>query len=127
MSIFITKIVVVCLILTKLLFNYLIIDQSYPVVKKENRAKLQFKFDQIPEDHIVEEIEKQLAEALIEEDISNLSRSGKTITIEGDELPRRFVKFLVRKFLGQLNYGRKTRVISTSPGIFEIFYYQELE
>jgi len=88
---------------------------------------LQFKFDQLPEDHIVEEIEELLKKALVEEDITNLSRSGKTITIEGSGLPRRFAKFLVRKFLGQLNYGKNTRVISTSPGVFEVFYYQENE
>lgn len=88
---------------------------------------MQFNFDRLPEDHIIEEIEKLLKEALIEEDISNISLSGKVLTIEGKNLPRRFVKFLVRKFLGQLNYGKKTRVISTSPGIFDIYYYQEYE
>ncbi len=88
---------------------------------------MEFKFDQLPEDNIVEELVTLLKAALIEEDISKISRSGKTIVIEGTDLPRRFVKFLVRKFLGQLNYGKKTRVISTSPGIFEVFYYQEFE
>ncbi|MHA2363133.1 MAG: hypothetical protein ACXAC7_04195 [Candidatus Hodarchaeales archaeon] len=87
---------------------------------------MKFKLDQVPDDSITEKLEKMLSEALIEEEISNISRSGKTLTIEGD-VPRRFVKFLIRKFLGQLNYGKKTRVISSSPGIFEVLYYQEFE
>lgn len=84
---------------------------------------MQFKFDKLPEDDIVKTIEESLKKALVEEDISKISRTGKTITVEGD-VPRRFVKFLVKKFLGQSQYKNLTRVISTKPEIFEVFYYQ---
>ena len=84
---------------------------------------LQFRFDKLPDEDIVKTIEESLKKALIEEDISKISRSGKTITVEGD-VPRRFVKFLVKKFLGQSQYKNLTRVISTKPEVFEVFYYQ---
>ena len=57
---------------------------------------MEFRFDAIPNEEIVSEIEKKLKTALIEEDISKISRNGKTIHIEG-EVPTRFVKFLVKK------------------------------
>ena len=53
---------------------------------------LQFRFDKLPDEDIVKTIEESLKKALVEEDISKISRSGKTITVEGD-VPRRFVKF----------------------------------
>ena len=84
---------------------------------------MQFKFDKLPDEEVVKNIEESLKEALVEEDISKISRSGKTITVEGD-VPRRFVKFLVKKFLGQSQYKNLTRVISTKPEIFEVFYYE---
>ncbi len=84
---------------------------------------MQFKFDRLPSEDVVKNIEQSLKEALVEEDISKISRSGKTITVEGD-VPRRFVKFLVKKFLGQSQFKNLTRVISTKPEIFEVFYYQ---
>ena len=84
---------------------------------------MQFRFDRLPSEDVVKDIEQSLKEALVEEDISKISRSGKTITVEGD-VPRRFVKFLVKKFLGQSQYKNLTRVISTKPEIFDVFYYQ---
>jgi len=84
---------------------------------------MQFKFDRLPSEDVVKDIEQSLKEALVEEDISKITRSGKTITVEGD-VPRRFVKFLVKKFLGQSQFKNLTRVISTKPEIFEVFYYQ---
>lgn len=84
---------------------------------------LQFKFDKLPDEEVVKNIEQSLKEALVEEDISKISRTGKTITIEGD-VPRRFIKFLVKKFLGQSQYKNLTRVIATKPEIFEVFYYR---
>jgi hypothetical protein len=84
---------------------------------------MQFKFDKLPDEEIVKKIEESLKKALVEEDISKITRAGKTITIEGD-VPRRFVKFLVKKFLGQTQYKNLTRIISTKPEIFEVFYYQ---
>ena len=84
---------------------------------------MQFRFDKLPDEEVVKNIEQSLKEALVEEDISKISRTGKTITIEGD-VPRRFVKFLVKKFLGQSQYKNLTRVISTKQEIFEVFYYR---
>jgi len=85
---------------------------------------MQFKFDKLPEEETVKAIESSLKKALVEEDVSKISRSGKTITIEG-EVPRRFVKFLVKKFLGKTEYKNSTRVIATRPEVFEIFLYEE--
>ena len=84
---------------------------------------MQFKFDNLPDEEIVKNIEEILKKALVEEDISKISRSGKTITVEGN-VPRRFVKFLVKKFHGQSQYKNLTRVISTKPETYEVIYYQ---
>ena len=85
-----------------------------------------FKFDAIPEEDVVKEIEENLKDALIEEDITKIERDGKSINVEG-EVPTRFVKFLVKKFLGKTNYKNNTRVIVTRKGVFEVFYYGEAE
>lgn len=85
-----------------------------------------FKFDTIPDEDVVKQIEESLKDALVEEDITKISRDGKSITIEGD-VPSRFVKFLVRKFLGKTTYKNNTRVIVTKPGIFEVYYYGEAD
>ena len=87
---------------------------------------MEFRFDSVPNDDIVEEIEKKLKNALVEEDITKISRNGKTINIEG-EVPTRFVKFLVKKFLGKTAFRKNTRVIVARPGIFEVIYYAEAE
>ena len=87
---------------------------------------MQFKFDSVPDEDVVKEIESKLKDALIEEDINKISRDGKSINIDG-EVPTRFVKFLVKKFLGKTSYKNTTRVIVTKPGIFEVYYYGEPE
>ena len=85
-----------------------------------------FKFDSVPEEDIVKEIEEKLKIALVEEDVNKIQRDGKTIEVDGD-VPTRFVKSLVKKFLGKTDYKHNTRVIVTKPGIFEVFYYGEAE
>lgn len=87
---------------------------------------MQFKFDNVPSEEVVKQIEEKLKVALIEEDISQISRSGKTINIEGD-VPSRFVKFLVKKFLGKTEFKNNTRVIVTKPGVFEVYYYGDVK
>ena len=87
---------------------------------------MEFRFDALPSDDIVSVIEEKLKEALVEEDISKISRSGKTINIEG-EVPTRFVKFLVKKFLGKTPFKNNTRVIVSRPGVFDVIYYAEVE
>lgn len=87
---------------------------------------MQFKFDHVPDAEVVSKVEEELREALVEEDITTISRSGKTITVEG-EVPRRFVKFLVKKFLGRQGLAKHTKVIATGPGVFDVYYVQKTE
>ncbi|MHA1990444.1 MAG: 60S ribosomal protein L22 [Candidatus Hodarchaeales archaeon] len=85
---------------------------------------MEIRFDKIPEEQIVVEMEEQLKTNLIGENIKKVSRSGKTITIEGDseDVPKRYIKFIVKKYLGRSVYKGQTKVIAINKNVFEVLF-----
>ena len=85
---------------------------------------MEIRFDKIPEEQIVIEMEDQLKSNLVGENIKKVTRSGKTITIEGveDEVPKRYIKFIVKKYLGRSVYKGQTKVIALNKNVFEVLF-----
>ncbi|OLS19894.1 MAG: hypothetical protein HeimC3_43330 [Candidatus Heimdallarchaeota archaeon LC_3] len=81
---------------------------------------MEIRFDKIPEEQIVVEMQEQLRTNLIGENVKKVSRNGKTIVIDGDEVPKRYIKFIVKKYLGRSVYKGQTKVIALNKDVFEV-------
>ena len=81
---------------------------------------MEIRFDKIPEDQIVAEMENELKRNLVGEKVKKVARSGKTITVTGDGVPKRYVKSIVKKYLGRSVYKGQTKVISKTKDVFEV-------
>lgn len=81
---------------------------------------MEIRFEKIPEEQIVVEMQEQLRTNLVGENVKKVSRNGKTIVIDGDEVPKRYVKFIVKKYLGRSVYKGQTKVIAISKDVFEV-------
>ncbi len=81
---------------------------------------MEIRFDKIPEEQIVVEMQEQLRTNLMGENVKKVSRNGKTIVIDGDEVPKRYVKFIVKKYLGRSVYKGQTKVIALNKDVFEV-------
>lgn len=79
---------------------------------------MEIRFDTIPEEQIVIEMEQHLKEDLRFEDVKKLTRNGKTIIIEG-KVPKRLIKFIVKKYLGRSAYKNQTKIIANG-NIFNV-------
>ena len=79
---------------------------------------MEIRFDTIPEEQIVVDMEKHLKDDLIYEDVKKLTRNGKTIIVEG-KVPKRLVKFIVKKYLGRSAYKNQTKIIANG-NIFNV-------
>jgi hypothetical protein len=88
----------------------------------EEKLIMEIRFDQLPEEQVVSELEQSLKDNLVNENVKKITRSGKTIVIEGNEVPKRYIKFIVRKYLGRSVYKGRVKIISKNRDLFEVLY-----
>lgn len=85
--------------------------------------KVELKFNDLPDDNIVKELEDFIGKGLTG---SKVSRDGKTIKIESKtEFPKKEIKRLAKKYLAKAGFGSSTKVIAVGPEKYTIFYKEE--